>query len=134
MIAWTCHHKTSVTTGVSDIPFFRGATRFLFPQWLLLVMQHSGLFKDRRIPQVQALVYVHDWKKEGDDDNFSARGGEFVFWPEGPDYDVVAYPTVPGGSVFCDGSEMAHATSTYRCECEIGGAKGALTQHTRVTD
>merc|ERR1719295_1709100 len=44
-----------------DIPYFWHATRYAFPQWLLLVMQDSGLFAEHRLPQVQALLYVHDW-------------------------------------------------------------------------
>lgn len=41
-----------------DIPYFYGATRYQFPQWLLLVMQHSGLFKKRRLPQVKYYIYI----------------------------------------------------------------------------
>lgn len=31
----------------TDAPYFWGATRFLFPQWLLIAMTHSGLFKEK---------------------------------------------------------------------------------------
>ena len=30
----------------TDVPEFRGANRKLFPQWLMVVMHHSGLFDD----------------------------------------------------------------------------------------
>lgn len=35
-----------------DSAFYIGASRFLFPLWLLVAMEESGLYKDRRIPQV----------------------------------------------------------------------------------
>ncbi len=34
----------------TDVPEFRGANRKLVPQWLLVVMLHSGLFEKWRIP------------------------------------------------------------------------------------
>ena len=34
----------------TDVPEFRGANRKLVPQWLLVVMHHSGLFEDYRMP------------------------------------------------------------------------------------
>jgi hypothetical protein len=36
-----------------DAPYFWGASRFEFPQWLLATMVFSGLFQDRFIHQVQ---------------------------------------------------------------------------------
>jgi hypothetical protein len=37
----------------TDAPYFWGASRFLFPQWLLIAMTHSGLFRDKYINQVR---------------------------------------------------------------------------------
>lgn len=99
-----------------DIPYFHGASRYLFPQWLLLVMQDSGLFKDRRIPQVQALVYLHNWK-DWNNDNFESRHGEFVFWPKGVNYEAKPIVVKPRSAIFCDGSEAVHATATYKFSC-----------------
>ena len=45
-----------------DSAFFHGASRFLFPLWLLVSMYESGIYEDRRIPQVQAVTYIHDWE------------------------------------------------------------------------
>ena len=36
-----------------DSAFYTGASRFLFPLWLLVAMEESGLYADRRIPQVR---------------------------------------------------------------------------------
>jgi hypothetical protein len=34
----------------TDVPEFRGANRTLYPQWLMVVMHHSGLFDAYRMP------------------------------------------------------------------------------------
>ena len=34
----------------TDVPEFRGANRKVVPQWLLVVMHHSGLFDEYRMP------------------------------------------------------------------------------------
>lgn len=36
-----------------DAPYFWGASRFQYPQWLLVVMVFSGLFRDRFVDQIQ---------------------------------------------------------------------------------
>ena len=56
----------------TDVPEFRGANRTKYPQWLMVVMHHSGLFAEWRMPIVTAV----SWFSE-------CRGGEFVFYPEG---------------------------------------------------
>ena len=45
-----------------DVPWFWGASRFTLPQWLLVVMDHSGLWRDRRVSQLQGVAYLHDWE------------------------------------------------------------------------
>merc|ERR1719445_582005 len=97
-----------------DIPYFWHATRYAFPQWLLLVMQDSGLFVEHRLPQVQALLYVHDWNESAIDPDGLDFGGEFVMYPKGPQYAPVAVPATPKSAVFCDGAELVHGTSTFR--------------------
>lgn len=39
-----------------DAVYFWGATRFQVPQWLLAVMQYSGLFQKEFIDQIQVLI------------------------------------------------------------------------------
>ncbi len=58
----------------TDVPAFRGFTRDDHPLWLLIQMHHSGLFEDHRIKLATAV----SWFYEG-------PGGEFHYWPEGPD-------------------------------------------------
>ena len=56
----------------TDVPEFRGANRKVVPQWLLVVMLHSGLFEKWRIPIVTCVSWFGD-----------AKGGAFTFYPEG---------------------------------------------------
>eukprot|EP01084_Bolivina_argentea_P005981 11314_1 len=111
-----------------DIPYFFPATIYQFPQWLLLAMQDSDLFKQQRLPQVQALVYVHDWQLDKEivdssneddkamEDGYRQFGGEFFSYIQGPDYKPAVVPASPRKAIFCDGSEMVHGTSIYKPE------------------
>jgi hypothetical protein len=55
----------------TDVPEFRGANRKLVPQWLLVVMQHSGLFAEYRMPIATGIAWFHD-----------CDGGALAYWPE----------------------------------------------------
>jgi hypothetical protein len=52
----------------TDVPEFRGASRKSVPQWLLVVMLHSGQFEKWRIPIVTCVSWFGD-----------ADGGAFTF-------------------------------------------------------
>jgi hypothetical protein len=56
----------------TDVPEFRGANRKVIPQWLLVVMHHSGLFDEYRMPIATAIAWFHD-----------CDGGELAYWPDG---------------------------------------------------
>jgi hypothetical protein len=58
----------------TDVPEFRGANRKLYPQWLMVVMRHSGLFEEYRMPIATAVGWFND-----------CRGGEFAYYPDGAD-------------------------------------------------
>lgn len=58
----------------TDVPEFRGMSRRSDPQWLLVAMHHSGLFERWRKPIATGVAWFG-----------SARGGEFAFYPDGPD-------------------------------------------------
>ena len=53
----------------TDVPEFRGADRRRYPQWLMVVMLHSGLFDAWRMPIATGISYFGD-----------AGGGELSFW------------------------------------------------------
>jgi hypothetical protein len=62
----------------TDVPEFRGANRKLFPQWLMVVMHHSGLFDRWRMPIATGVSYF------ADESAGTPVGGELAYWPEGP--------------------------------------------------
>ena len=90
-----------------DAPYFWGATRFEFPQWLLAVMVFSGLFQDRFVDQVQIVGYLHQWQPSPE------RQGEFVYWDTEADVPLKEGPVPLAGSAV-DGSKLVHAAAVYR--------------------
>ncbi|MGH7289415.1 MAG: hypothetical protein ACREI8_15505 [Myxococcota bacterium] len=58
----------------TDVPEFRGANRKLYPQWLMVVMLHSGLFEGWRRKIATGISYFG-----------SAKGGALAFYPDGRD-------------------------------------------------
>ena len=58
----------------TDVPEFRGVSRKNLPQWLLVVMHHSGLFDDWRLSIATGISYFQD-----------SGSGALRYWPDGPD-------------------------------------------------
>ena len=56
----------------TDVPEFRGANRKLYPQWLMVVMLHSGLFEPWRRKIATGISYFGQ-----------AQGGALAFYPDG---------------------------------------------------
>lgn len=61
----------------TDVPEFRGANRKVFPQWLLVVMLHSGLFDAWRLHIATGIAWFHD-----------SEHGALAYWPDGPEAPV----------------------------------------------
>ena len=91
-----------------DIPWFYGATRFHVPQWLLVVMEQSGLFQALRVPQIQGVAYLHSWEYR------NVTGGGFYFLPQGNQGPVHIFPPGTNTAIVLDGSVVVHGTVTYR--------------------
>ncbi|MGH9027163.1 MAG: hypothetical protein ACRDWD_13765 [Acidimicrobiia bacterium] len=81
----------------TDVPEFRGANRKLFPQWLLVVMHHSGLFHDWRLPIATGVAYFHD-----------TDGGALVYWPDGADAPPAHYAARPNTALVLDTDTVFH--------------------------
>ncbi len=81
----------------TDVPEFRGANRKVLPQWLLVVMHHSGLFDAWRLPIATGIAYFHD-----------AAGGALVTWPDGPDGAPVRHAPRTNTAVVLDTDSMFH--------------------------
>lgn len=81
----------------TDVPEFRGVNRTKSPQWLLVVMHHSGLFDAWRMPIATAVSwYGHP------------EGGEFAFYPHGPDAAPEAIPATHDTAICIDTDSVFH--------------------------
>eukprot|EP01127_Copromyxa_protea_P006386 TRINITY_DN1621_c0_g1_i2.p1 TRINITY_DN1621_c0_g1~~TRINITY_DN1621_c0_g1_i2.p1 ORF type:complete len:376 (+),score=59.96 TRINITY_DN1621_c0_g1_i2:536-1663(+) len=94
-----------------DAPYFWGASRFQFPQWLLATMKFSNLFQDRYVDQVQVVGYLHKW-------NDSKRDGNFVYWNT-EDQKMQSIPPTPRYGVSVDGAKVLHAAAAYQPDTEM---------------
>ncbi|MCU1352652.1 MAG: hypothetical protein JWM05_1861, partial [Acidimicrobiales bacterium] len=84
----------------TDVPEFRGLDRKQVPQWLLVVMHHSGLFDAWRLHIATGVAWFGD-----------AVGGAFVYWPPG-DVALVGpgqhIPAVHGTAAVLDTDSLFH--------------------------
>jgi hypothetical protein len=102
----------------TDVPEFRGANRKLVPQWLLVVMLHSGLFDRWRIPILTCVSWFGD-----------TSGGAFTFYPEGADGPRAAIAAAHNSAILIDTDKVFHGVervSSKRPELPVIG------QHTRL--
>jgi hypothetical protein len=81
----------------TDVPEFRGANRKLLPQWLLVVMHHSELFDEYRMPIATAIAWFHD-----------CDGGELAYWPEGRAGDVARHEVRFNTAMVLDTDSVFH--------------------------
>ena len=81
----------------TDVPEFRGANRRTHPEWLLVVMHHSGLFDEWRIPITTGVSWFHDCK-----------GGEFTLYPNGADAAPVVHPVHFNTALMLDTDSVFH--------------------------
>jgi hypothetical protein len=81
----------------TDVPEFRGANRLRFPQWLMVVMHHSRLFDEWRLPIATGVAWFND-----------CAGGEFVFYPDGPDAAASVLPARRNTAIVLDTDSVFH--------------------------
>jgi hypothetical protein len=81
----------------TDVPEFRGVNRKQHPQWLIVVMHHSGLFEAWRMPIATAVAWFHD-----------CRGGEFAFYPDGPEAPPMAHRVRYNTALLLDTDSVFH--------------------------
>jgi hypothetical protein len=86
----------------TDVPEFRGANRKLFPQWLMVVMHHSGLFERWRMPIATGIAYF------ADETAGTPSGGELAYWPDGADGGAVLLPTRHNTGIVLDTDSVFH--------------------------
>lgn len=77
-----------------DNPYFMDFSRETTPVWLLVALRQSGIMNEREVPQIQGVAYMLVklvlklifplFISHGNETNPFVEGGEFVFWPHGP--------------------------------------------------
>ena len=85
----------------TDVPEFRGLNRKLVPQWLLVVMHHSGLFDAWRMPIATGIAWFSD-----------GPGGELALWPDGPGGACRVHPARAGTALVLDTDTLFHGVDT----------------------
>jgi hypothetical protein len=81
----------------TDVPEFRGLNRKLVPQWLLVVMHHSGLFDAWRLPIATGI----SWFSE-------SGGGALAYWPDGPNAPARTHENRPNTAMVLDTDSVFH--------------------------
>ncbi len=81
----------------TDVPEFRGANRKITPEWLLVVMHHSGLFDRWRMPIATGISYFG-----------GGKGGELAYYPEGAAGDAATYAPRHNTAVVLDTDSVFH--------------------------
>jgi len=81
----------------TDVPEFRGANRKLLPQWLMVVMQHSGLFDAYRRRIATGVAYFEQCK-----------GGALAYYPDGRDGEPRALGAKHNTAIVLDTDAVFH--------------------------
>jgi hypothetical protein len=87
----------------TDVPEFRGVSRKTHPQWLCVAMHHSGLFDDWRMPIATGVSWFHD-----------CDGGEFAFYPDGPQAPPVALKVRYNTAILLDTDSVFHGVDRVK--------------------
>jgi hypothetical protein len=87
----------------TDVPEYRGANRKRFPQWLMVVMLHSGLFDAWRRPIATAVSYFE-----------TCEGGELAYYPDGPDAPARTLPVKHDTAVVLDTDAVFHGVDRVK--------------------
>ncbi len=93
----------------TDVPEFRGLNRTKDPEWLMVVMLHSGLFESWRIPIVTGVAWFGN-----------PEGGDFCFYPEGPQAPARALPARHNTAVLTDTDRCFHGVDRVGIDPEAG--------------
>jgi hypothetical protein len=86
----------------TDVPEFRGANRKRFPQWLLVVMHHSGLFDAWRMPIATGIGYFARLEAG------ACRGGALAYYPDGPAGAPATFPARHDTAIVLDTDSVFH--------------------------
>ncbi|MCO4747173.1 MAG: hypothetical protein KC912_20415 [Proteobacteria bacterium] len=92
----------------TDTPEYRGIDKWNMPEWFLVVMMHSGLFEDWRKHVTAGVAFYGD-----------CEGGDFVFYPDGPEGRRMHVPVKANTAIHLDVDGMFHGVE------RVGGPESA---------
>jgi hypothetical protein len=95
----------------TDVPEFRGVDRTRHPQWLIVAMHHSGLFAEHRMPIATGVAWFHD-----------CEGGEFAYYPNGPDAPAEAHRVRYDTALLLDTDSVFHGVDPVAARAPAGAA------------
>jgi hypothetical protein len=85
----------------TDVPEFRGARRWSFPDWLLVAMLHSGLYDDQQVRVISALVWP-----------MATNGGALRIFDRANRSLLADVEPRPGVAVVSDTTRLPHEVTT----------------------
>jgi hypothetical protein len=91
----------------TDVPEFRGVSRKNLPQWLLVVMHHSGLFDRWRLAIATGISYFQD-----------SDSGALRYWPYGPEAEPSRLAVRANTAVVLDTDSVFHGVDPVGHEAE----------------
>lgn len=91
----------------TDVGEFRGANRKVVPQWLIVVMHHSGLFEEHRMPIATMISYFGD-----------NEGGALRYLPDGIDGPVAHFESRHNTGLLLDTDSVFHGIERVRGDDE----------------
>ena len=95
----------------TDVPEFRGANRKLYPQWLMVVMLHSGLFAPWRRKIATGIAYFG-----------RAQGGALAFYPDGREGPARTLEARHNTAIVLDTDTVFHGVDRVRRDAAAPGA------------
>jgi hypothetical protein len=84
----------------TDVPEFRGVSRKTVPQWLLVVMHHSGRFDAHRLHIATGVAWFSD-----------LDGGALAYWPDGPAGPQIRHPIRANTALVLDTDSVFHGVA-----------------------
>jgi len=103
----------------TDVPEFRGANRKVVPQWLLVVMFHSGLFEDWRMPIATGIAYFG-----------GGQGGALAYYPDGATGPAATYAPRHNTAAMLDTDSTFHGVDrVIGDEAPLGELRPGMTLH-----
>ena len=91
-----------------DVPLFTDLAKSAAPVWLQVALALSNLRREKEVRQIQFVGYVNGDEKD------TTQGGEFVFWPEGPNKPRQQVSANPNSAIVVDGVHIAHGVSEWQ--------------------